>query len=274
VIVLIINICDHDCTELWDRVLYKKLSKYPKVSDWEMKNIIDFINYEKANGRACEIISDKDSILEYVNKEIVKQDKYMHVSKPDKITECTACRYRKGCMTQFLCHTAPIENAIEIFKCGKLLSAVKARKLPAEALMKEPRNAAKDPEDFFNYVMFTWGNCQAGDRLVMERKMNRPPTEEDMGTNLTPGVRFYFQYERLESHPSSIHDGFLPLKVEDEVSLLDYVFAIIVPYEYKSKVESIVPKGLIDNTYYLENDCKDVWDWSEKVYKFVEELRG
>lgn len=33
-------------------------------------------------------------------------------------------------MTDFVCHTAPLENAIQIFKSGSLLSAVNARKLP------------------------------------------------------------------------------------------------------------------------------------------------
>ena len=61
----------------------------------------------------------------------------------------------------FVCHTAPLENAISILKCGSLLSAVNARKLPDTVLQKEDRNAANDPTDFFHYVMFSWGNCQA-----------------------------------------------------------------------------------------------------------------
>ena len=56
-------------------------------------------------------------------------------------------------------------KAISILKCGSLLSAVNARKLPDTVLQKEDRNAANDPTDFFHYVMFSWGNCQAGDRL-------------------------------------------------------------------------------------------------------------
>lgn len=36
-----INIGNHEFTELWDGVLYKALSAYPKVSDNEMKDIID-----------------------------------------------------------------------------------------------------------------------------------------------------------------------------------------------------------------------------------------
>lgn len=268
-----INICNHDCTELWDSVLYKRLSNYPNITDWEMKNVIDFINYEKLNGRKTEIISYSNDIMEKINKALIEPEKYSNPNKPKKITECTACRYRKGCMTQFVCHTAPLENAIKIFECGKLLSAVNARRLPAEILAKEPRNATNDPEDFFHYVMFTWGNCQAGDRLVMERKMNRPPTDEDMGINLTPGIRFYFEYEKLEKHPNAINDGFIPIKVKDEVVLADYVNAIIIPEEYQKIVQEIIPNELADRTYYIKNDCNDVWDWSEKVYSFVEKMK-
>lgn len=45
-----ISIANHEFTELWDGVFYKALSDYPRVSDNEMKDIIDFVNYEKANG--------------------------------------------------------------------------------------------------------------------------------------------------------------------------------------------------------------------------------
>ena len=55
-----INIGNHEFTELWDGVLYKALSDYPNVSDNEMKDIIDFVNYEKINGRQCEIEADSE----------------------------------------------------------------------------------------------------------------------------------------------------------------------------------------------------------------------
>ena len=42
-----LNIGNHEFTELWDGVLYKALSDYPNVSDNEMKDIIDFVNYEE-----------------------------------------------------------------------------------------------------------------------------------------------------------------------------------------------------------------------------------
>lgn len=87
-----------------------------------------------------------------------------------------------------------MENAVSIFRGGSLLSAVKARNLPAETLCLEPRNAAKDPADYFDYIMFSWGNCQVGDRLVMERKLKRDSNKEDLSAEFQPGIRFYFKY--------------------------------------------------------------------------------
>ena len=95
-------------------------------------------------------------------------------------------------MTDYVCHTAPVENAVNIFKCGSLQAPTKWRGVSALVLKAENRNAANDPEDYFDYVMFAWGNCQAGDRLVMERKMKRFPTEADLSVDFTPGVRFFF----------------------------------------------------------------------------------
>ena len=50
-------------------------------------------------------------------------DKYKNVRRPKIIRECTACAARGGCMTDLVCHTAPLDNAISILKCGSLLSA-------------------------------------------------------------------------------------------------------------------------------------------------------
>ncbi len=113
---MLIKIGDFECTEVWDGVFYKKLSDYPNISDWEMRTLIEFIEYEK---------------------------KY-------------ACSYRKGCVTEYVCH------------------------------------------------------------------------------------------------------------------LSEWVYIIVIPTEAKSKVESYIPNALKDKIIYVENDCKDIWDWSEKVYGIVE----
>ena len=48
-------------------------------------------------------------------------------------------------MTDYVCHMSPVENAVKILECGRLLSPVRARKMRAAELRKEGRNAANDP---------------------------------------------------------------------------------------------------------------------------------
>ena len=47
---MLIKIGDFEFTEVWDGVFYKKLSNYPNISDWEIRTIIEFIEYEKKYG--------------------------------------------------------------------------------------------------------------------------------------------------------------------------------------------------------------------------------
>ena len=109
--------------------MYKKLSGYPEITDWEIQTVMDFIKYEKDNGRDCEMVRD-ENILAKVRAAIA-DDNRAKVPAPEKITECTACPTYKGCMTDLVCHTSPVENAIKILECGSLLSPVLARKMSA-----------------------------------------------------------------------------------------------------------------------------------------------
>jgi hypothetical protein len=52
---------------VWDGVFYKKLSNYPQVSDWEIRTIIEFIEYERIYGRKCEIECEDYAILDLIN---------------------------------------------------------------------------------------------------------------------------------------------------------------------------------------------------------------
>lgn len=270
---MLIKIGNFEYTEVWDGVFYKKLSNYPDITDWETRNIIEFIEYEKKYNRDCTIECDDKNLLNEINKRISEKEKYINSPRPNLITECTACPYRKGCLTEYVLHTTPPENAIKIFECGSLLSAINVRKVDVKELMNEERNAAKDPADYFEYVMFSWGNCQAGDRLVMERKLKRFPNDEDLSKFFEPGVRFYFKYEELIKHPNAVFDGVLPIEVKDEVVLKDYIYKIIIPEKLKEMLENYIPADLKKYVIYVKNDTKDIWDWSEKVYQIIEKTK-
>ena len=70
-------------------------------------------------------------------------------------------------------------------------------------------------------------------------------------------------------HPNAVFDGVLPLKVKDEIVFKDWVSAIVIPTELRNEIEGAIPCELKDKVLYIQNDCKDVWDWSEKVYSII-----
>ena len=155
-----------------------------------------------------------------------------------------------------------------------MLSPVLARRMSAEKLRTERRNAANDPADYFEYIMFAWGNCQAGDRLVMERKLGRFPNKNDLSTGFTPGVRFFFRYDKLIKHPDAVFEGVLPLKIKNEVVLEDWVSAIIAPTNHYQALYPHIPEELKSKVHFIPNNCKDIWEWSEKVYEYVKQKNG
>lgn len=266
-----ISIGKYEFTQVWDGVLYKNLSSYPNITPWELRTILEFMEYERTQGRDCEIECDESDVLEAIARAQNAPRQYLDAPRPKLLTECTACLHR-GCVTEFVCHTTSAENAAKIFQCGKLLSAVKARAMPAQELMKEARNAAGDPEDYFDYVMLSWGNCQAGDRLVMERKLKRFPNETDLSVDFTPGVRFYFCYDVLATHPGRVFDGVLPMKIKDEIALDDWLYAVVIPESLMPTLKSHIPPQLRQRVIRIAHAGENIWQWSQKVYRAIEEL--
>ena len=42
---MLIKLGDFEFTSVWDGIFYKKLSNYPMVTNWEIRTIIEFIEY-------------------------------------------------------------------------------------------------------------------------------------------------------------------------------------------------------------------------------------
>ena len=264
-------IANHGCTIQWDGVYYFALPNYPNISAWELRNLILFVAYEKAHARETVIECEDASIKQLVDQALMHPESVMSTEKTETIPghpDCADCKQGR-CHTDFLCHTASIENAKSILSCGSILSAVKARNMTGIELSMEKRNAAGDPPDYFDHVMFTWGNCQAGDRLVMERLLDRSPTPDDLSSGFQPGVRFFFRYDAVIQNPNVIFDGYHPAKVKDGIRLDAYLFACVIPENLKSQFVSLVPNELSNRVHYLKNDCSDIWSWSEKNFNFA-----
>ena len=54
--------------------------------------------------------------------------------------------------------------------------------------------------------------------------------------------------------------------------IIIWVYKIIIPTKLKDVLENYIPQELIDRVIYVENDCKDIWDWAEKVYGIIEKV--
>lgn len=260
----------HDFTIIWDGVYYLALSDYPRISPWELCRLTQFAAYEKANGRTTQIECSEPKLSEAVEYALRHPDKYAGAKVPPKITECTACR-QGGCLTEFLCHTASLENAKRILSCRGLLSARLATGKSYSELCADSRNAAHDPEDFFDYVMFSWGNCQAGDRLVTERYLGRDQTARDLSADgaLTLGVRFYWRYDVLAADNNAVFDGYHPLKIKDGLPIDARLYAVAAPEKYRGVLEPLLWDGIREKAVFADSAGCDLFGWADKIYRAV-----
>lgn len=70
-------------------------------------------------------------------------------------------------------------------------------------------------------------------------------------------------------HEGHTFDGYHPIKVKDEVILSEYLFACIVPEQYKQQIESFIPQELAKRVYYLRQRGLTLQEWNDKVVNFV-----
>jgi hypothetical protein len=124
--------------------------------------------------------------------------------------------------------TSP-ETAAVVLQSGSILSAVLARQLPGRVLAAEPRNAAGDPPDYFEYVMFGAGNCPGPDKLVYERAVGHVPPWAEFEKNFRPAIRFFFRVSDLIAHPGYCSDGLHTVKIRDELALEPLLAAVLIP---------------------------------------------
>ena len=77
----------------------------------------------------------------------------------------------------------------------------------------------------------------------------------------------------IVKHPGRVFDGVLPMKIRDEIILKDWLYAMVIPEKLQEIIEPTIPEELADRVIYITNDCRDIWDWSEKVYRIVEQRK-
>ena len=252
----IVTIRDYDDAFLWrlgDTSLrhYKyTFSDYPHPDERDLHDLNAYCLYELAHGRRVAIWVEDEAVRRVVVASLdaffapgmqdvdgfladamqSQRERVLALPQVVKITRCRFCE-AQGCMTDLLCHGADVETAARIIRSGWILSARRAREKPAEVLASEPRNAAGDPADYFDYVMFAAGNCPGPDKLVYERTCGYVPSWDDFAADFQPAVKFFFRTADLVNHPGFCADGYHPAKIRDELALERLLHAVVIPRE-------------------------------------------
>lgn len=292
---VIVTIGDYDFNLSWkagkDEIIrhYQcTFADYPNPSDWELQHLNEFflyeIGYERTVAVWCEEDAIKDKLTVSIDRffergdndftEFVQEKLETQAERasriPEKLTHCISC-IEKGCMTALVCHVTSTADAENILRTGEILSASNARGKPGEELALEARSAAGDPPDYFDYVMFTFGNCTAGDKLVMERTLGRKPSQEELNEEFKPGVRFYFRYNDLIKHPGFRSDGYHYCKIKDGVQLDDTLLVIVAPESTRDILLNVVLAGLKEKLVFVDKtEYPDILAWSHRAYKMAE----
>lgn len=249
-----LNIGRHPAGVIEKGVYYFPLANYPDFSSLELKNAVDFIQYENANGRDVEIVCQDNLVINALNFEFRKPTADKNILPPD----------------DFVYHAAPLDTAQKILESGKLLSAVRVYGKSAQQLSDEKQDSLwNDPPDYFEYIMFGWGNEPVGDYVVISDVAvgNRADKEFRKGNHT--GIRFYFEYEDLVRHPRRVFDGYHAIKVKDELLLSEYLYACIIPEQYRESILPFVPESLKNRVFFVAQNSLGILEWTERVHNFV-----
>ena len=106
-----------------------------------------------------------------------------------------------------------------------------------------------------------------GDYVVLSEDF--PCDEDFVKGNFDAGVRFYIKYEDIIKHRGHVFDGYHPIKVREEVLLSDYLYACVVPEQYKEQIEMYIPQELTDRVHYLPQRGLSLQEWNDKVVKYI-----
>lgn len=217
-----------------------------------------FIKYENENGYKTAIwIADvpcKENVMYHIER-WTDNGIILKTYLPKSLHYCNGCSH-KSCLTELVCHTASIDDSKKIFIDNKLKSATMHRQLDKNHLQIEERNAAGDHPDYFDYVMFNWGNCVAGQRLINERRLGHIPSEQELINRFVPGVTFYFETEKIFKHSNYVDDGYHAAKIKHSLELEQYLLALtvsssqiteLIPYISEPMKEKVVVIG--DNSF-------------------------
>jgi hypothetical protein len=188
--------------------------------------------------------------------------------EPAEPTGCHDC-HENRCQRDCVCHATTVESATSIIRARSILSACKAWDVSGEEMVRDPRNAAGDPPDYFEHVMWGPGNCTEVDKLVFERVVGHVPSWEEFEADFRPAVRFFFCEDEIQNHPGWVIDG-VQEKIRDELPLNPYLILVVIPEGLDGSqklielARSSLPSGKVASFPFAGLHCKD---WAQMLYR-------
>ncbi|MFA5031724.1 MAG: hypothetical protein WC614_01775 [bacterium] len=297
---LIITVGDYDCTFSWGldtklRHYQCSFSDYKNPTKRDLQDLNEYCLYELVHGRKVpiwfedskirNIVADSirtffhpgiDNLDAFIQKAMKTQrDRRLVLPEVEKLTRCRFCT-AEGCLTDMLCHGTSVETAKKILASGCILSACKALNMPGEFLANGPRNAAGDPSDYFEYIMFTAGNCPSPDKVVYERIIGRVPTWEEFEENFQPAVKFFFRTIDLTNHPEFCCDGLHMVKIHNQLDLEPLLVMLLIPEGLPKSSELIKlaeEKNIITKVIFRNFSGYTPKTWAHMAYLEAKQLK-
>lgn len=267
------------------------MENYPIPNRWELEEFHVFVAYELLHDRKLLLWFNHSATEQVVLQSLVDafardsiQSDFTNLLKqklsawryrvrhiPAKLSSCSEC-VDKGCFTDLVFHKTSISNAEKIIKSGQILSAVNARNMSGKQLSLEEKNESGDPPDYFDAIMFSFGNCCLGDRFVMEKIYGTPIPKKYYKNKFFHGVRFYFFHADLIAHENYVADGYHKCKIKDSLPLEPFLVAVVAPEYARKKLLSVTPQSIADRFIFLDHTKYDFLEWGHVCYTAVKEF--
>jgi hypothetical protein len=182
--------------------------------------VADFHAYERAHGRAVEVVVDPD-LGEWRDWPRAGR----RVAPAEWPSQCCTHAYPDGCASPLVVHGTTAAAARSVLSARAIRPATEVTGRSGADLA--PASTWGEPADYFEHVMLANGRCTAPEAVARSRALGRDLVPTDLAPGYPPAVRFYFRWEEIVCLPGATFDGVHPVKVAGALSL-EHLVAVVV----------------------------------------------
>lgn len=204
-----------------------------KLDHWQYA-VCDFILYNEALKKVPIIIAT----VEALNQALVKKDE----------CQATGTEIRQY-EPQVLIHSTTSVSWESIRNDGYLYSWAFLKQSGKISEEHPIGQLLGDPLEYSNYIMLGSGQSLSGEYVVMSKQVGQIKCKDH--DEYQPGVRLYFDANKLAEHGKLIRDG-IHLKVKENIKLTDYLIEAVDVSKIE-KLETYTPSSFsIESNRYFE----------------------